>query len=93
MKKVPAIIQTMYSPDLFLPESRINVFSVETGQWAGYIVHIGEKQFQATRMNGTGAIFEDEEGARWFIRNPKAQAPIIFEEEEIINPLQTSLFL
>lgn len=84
----------MYSPDMFQAENRINVFGVTNGLWVGYIIQVGEKQFEATRMNGTKGTFEDEDGAKWFLRNPKAQAPIIFPEEEqvIINPLQTSLF-
>ena len=87
-------IKNMFSLDLFQPKSRINVFSIESGLWAGYITRTGDNQFQATRMNGTTGTFEDEEGAKWFLRNPKAQAPIIFPEE-VIEPIienQLNLF-
>lgn len=83
----------MYSPDLFESENRINVFCVDSGAWAGYIVKEADGGFRAVRMNGQELIAANEEAAKIFIRNPKMKPYLfaIFEAPES-NPDQLSLF-
>ena len=84
----------MLSPDLFSPNSRFNVYSIQTGILVGSIVTKKNGEIIARKVSGAELIFTDDERAKAYLRNEQLP-PIAFTndvEEEQTNPNQTSLF-
>jgi hypothetical protein len=94
MKKNAPIQATMYSPDLFLPESRINVFGIKSGNWVGYITEHPKGKFTAQKVSSQQLEFSDIERAKAWLRNEVLPMMVFDQEEEEPkeNPNQTSLF-
>lgn len=88
--KVKSHNLTMNSPNLFLPSQRTNVFSVETGQWVGYIISDKNNTFEANCFNGTGSTFSDMESAILFLQSAKAKP--VSSKIELTDPSQLNLF-